>query len=516
VIEKAVDIKRALVSVYHKDGILEFCQVLHGLGIQILSTGGTAQLLKENDVPVTDVSSFTGFPEMLSGRVKTLHPKVHGGILYRRDHKDDRLAVEKHGIFGIDLVVVNLYPFQQTVARKGVTLEEVVENIDIGGPAMLRSAAKNFEHVGVVTDPSDYAVVGKELQNTRGRLSYETRQKLMLKAFERTAAYDAAISDYFQQLQGLDFPHSFTRNLTKAYDLRYGENPHQKAALYSWKPGIAQAKLLGGKDMSYNNWLDAYAAFQIAKEFPDDPVAAIVKHNNPCGGAVDALQHKALEKALATDPTSAFGGVYAFNTPVTTQTAALLRDWFVEVVIANGYEAGALDILSEKQNRRLLDASSVWNEKPGMEIRKIGGSVLVQDADILLYHDLKTMTARKPTDSEKTDLDFAWRFCKHTKSNAIVFAKDRHILGIGAGQMSRIDSVKIAVQKAHAAKLSLEGAVMASDAFFPFADGIEAAAKAGIKAVMQPGGSLKDADVIAAADQLGLAMLFTGMRHFRH
>ncbi len=515
-IEKAIDVKRALVSVYHKDGIIEFCRTLHALGIQILSTGGTAQLLKSNDVPVTDVSDYTGHPEMLSGRVKTLHPKVHGGILYRRDHKDDRAAVETHGISGIDLVVVNLYPFQQTVAKKGVSLEEVVENIDIGGPAMLRSAAKNFEHVGVVTDPADYAVVAAELQKTRGRLSYETRQKLMLKAFERTAAYDAAISDYFQQLQGLDFPHSFTRNLTKAYDLRYGENPHQKAALYSWKPGIAQAMLLGGKEMSYNNWLDAYAAYQIAKEFPEEPVAVIVKHNNPCGGAVDSLQHKALEKALKTDATSAFGGVYAFNTPVTTESAELLKDWFVEVIIANGFEKGAVDILLEKKNRRLLDASGVWNEKPGMEIRKIGGSVLVQDADTLLYHELKTVTARKPTESEKIDLDFAWRFCKHTKSNAIVFAKDRHVLGIGAGQMSRIDSVRIAVQKAHAAKLPLQGAVMASDAFFPFPDGIQEAAKTGIKAVMQPGGSLKDQDAIAAADKLGLSMLFTGMRHFRH
>jgi len=516
VIEKAIDVKRALVSVYHKDGILEFCRILHGLGIQFLSTGGTAQLLKENHLPVTDVSSFTGFPEMLGGRVKTLHPNVHGGILYRRDHKEDQAALHAHGISGIDLVVVNLYPFQQTAAKKGVTLEEVVENIDIGGPAMLRSAAKNFEHVGVVTDPSDYAVVGRELQSTRGRLSYETRQKLSLKAFERTAAYDAAISDYFQQLQGLDFPHSLTRNLTKTYDLRYGENPHQKAAVYSWKPGIAQAKLLGGKEMSYNNWLDAYAAFQIAKEFQDEPVAVIVKHNNPCGGAVDSLQHKALEKALQTDSTSAFGGVYAFNTPVTTQSAALLKDQFVEVIIANSFEEGAVEILLEKKNRRLLDASGVWDEKPGMEIRSIGGSVLVQDSDALLYHELKTVTSRKPSESEKTDLDFAWRFCKHTKSNAIVFAKDRQIVGIGAGQMSRIDSVRIAIQKAHAAKLSLEGAVLASDAFFPFPDGIEVAAKAGIKAVMQPGGSLKDAEVIAEADKLGLAMLFTGMRHFRH
>lgn len=516
-IGKAVDIKRALVSVYAKDGIVEFCRLLHELGIQILSTGGTAKHLLENGIAVTDVSDYTGFPEMLGGRVKTLHPKVHGGILYRRGQPDDRDAVVKNGISGIDLVVVNLYPFQQTVARKGVSLADVVENIDIGGPAMIRSAAKNYEYVGVVTDPADYAAVAKELETTRGRLSYDLREKLMLKAFERTAGYDAAISDYFQNLQGNAFPQSLTRQLTKVSDLRYGENPHQKAALYSWKPGIAQSKILAGKEMSYNNWLDAYSAYQIAKEFdPSMPVAVIVKHNNPCGGAVNLHQHVALQNALTTDATSAFGGVYAFNTPVTTQSAEVLKDWFVEVVIANGYEKGAVEILSAKPNRRLLDASAVWNEPAGMDIRKIGGSVLVQDSDSLLYHELKTVTQRKPTESEKTDLDIAWKFCKHAKSNAIIFAKDRHVVGIGAGQMSRIDSVRIAVMKAKAAGLSLEGAVMASDAFFPFADGIQEAAKAGIKAVMHPGGSLKDADVIAEADKLGLAMLLTGMRHFRH
>lgn len=513
---KAIDIKRALVSVYHKDGVLEFCRTLDGLGVQLLSTGGTAQLLKQHKIPVTDVSDYTGFPEMLSGRVKTLHPKVHGGILYRRDNTNDRTAVEKHGISGIDLVVVNLYPFQQTVAKKGVTFEEVVENIDIGGPAMLRSAAKNFQHVGVVSDPADYSVVAQELKATRGRLSFETRQRLMLNAFECTAAYDAAVSDYFEHLQGLDFPHSLTHHLTKICDLRYGENPHQKAALYSWKPGIAQSKILAGKEMSYNNWLDAYAAFQTAKEFDTEAVAAIVKHNNPCGGASDTDQATALKKALQTDPTSAFGGVYAFNTPVTCEAANVLKDWFVEVVIANGFEKGAVEILSEKKNRRLLDASSIWNEPTGMEIRKIGGSVLVQESDSLRYHELKTVTKRKPTDAEKKDLDFAWRFCKHAKSNAIVFAKNLQIVGIGAGQMSRVDSVKLAVMKANAAKLDLNGASMASDAFFPFPDGIQEAARAGIKAVMQPGGSLKDAEVIAEADRLGLTMLFTGMRHFKH
>ncbi|MBI2445578.1 bifunctional phosphoribosylaminoimidazolecarboxamide formyltransferase/IMP cyclohydrolase [Candidatus Micrarchaeota archaeon] len=514
---KAVDVKRALVSVHDKTGIVPFCQRLQKLGIQIFSTGGTSKLLKENGVFVTDVSDYTGFPEMMGGRVKTLHPKVHGGILYRRDQPDDRDDVSKNGISGFDLVVVNLYPFQQTVARKGVSLAEVVENIDIGGPAMLRSAAKNYEYVGVLADPADYDDVAMELQATCGRLSYERREKLMLKAFERTAAYDAAISDYFQNLQGHAFPQSLTRQLSKVSDLRYGENPHQKASLYSWKPGIAQSRILAGKEMSYNNWLDAYSAFQIAREFdPSLPVAVIVKHNNPCGGALDAQQHVALQKALKTDAASAFGGVYAFNTPVTVESARVLADWFVEVIIANGYEPGAVEILSEKKNRRLLDASAVWNEPAGMDIRKIGGSVLVQESDSLLYHDLKTVTQRKPTDAEKQDLDFAWKFCKHAKSNAIVFAKDHHVVGIGAGQSSRIDSVRIAVQKARAAGLSLEGAVMASDAFFPFPDGVTEAAKAGIKAVMHPGGSLKDADVTAEADKLGLAMLFTGMRHFRH
>jgi len=516
-IGKAIDVKRALVSVYSKEGVVDFCRQLQALGIQILSTGGTSKLLKENGIAVTDVSDYTGFSEMLGGRVKTLHPKVHGGILYRRDQPQDREAVANAGISGIDLVVVNLYPFQQTVARKGVSLVEAVENIDIGGPAMLRSAAKNYEHVGVVTDPADYADVAAELQSTRGRLSYDLREKLMLKAFERTAAYDAAISDYFQSLQGQAFPNSLTRQLTKVSDLRYGENPHQKAALYSWKPGIAQSTILAGKEMSYNNWLDAYSAFQISREFdPSLPVAVVIKHNNPCGGAVDAQQHVALEKALKTDETSAFGGVYAFNTPVTKESAHVLKDWFVEVIIANGYEDGAVEILSEKKNRRLLDASAVWDEPAGMDLRKIGGSVLAQESDSLLYQELKVVTQRTPTEAEKADLDLAWKFSKHAKSNAIIFAKDRHVVGIGAGQMSRIDSVKIAIRKAGEAKLSLEGAVMASDAFFPFADGIEAAAKAGIKAVMHPGGSLKDADVINEADKLGLAMMFTGMRHFKH
>lgn len=513
--EKAIDVKRALVSVYHKDGLLEFCKTLREAGIEILSTGGTAKLLKENKIPVTDVSDYTKSPEILGGRVKTLHPKVHGGILYRRDNKEDLEAVAMQGISGIELVVVNLYPFQETIQIKGVTFEEVVENIDIGGPAMLRSAAKNFAHVAVVCDPLDYSYVGAELAQTNGRLSFSTRQKLMLKAFEKTAEYDAAISTYFQTLQGAEFPSSLTRHIMKVNDLRYGENPHQKGAIYTWKPGIAQSKLLGGKDMSYNNWLDAYAGYRIAREF-EDSVAVVIKHNNPCGGAVDEQQHVALQMALETDKTSAFGGVFAFNTPVTAKTAGILRDWFVEVIIANGFSPEAVSILSEKKNRRLLDASAVWNAPLGLEMRKIGGSVLIQDSDASLYHELKTVTKRKASEQEKHDLDLAWRFCKHAKSNAIVLAKNGQLVGVGVGQMSRIDSVRLAVMKAKDAKLSTKGAVLASDAFFPFPDGIAAAAKAGITAVMQPGGSLKDQEVIAAADKLGLAMLFTGMRHFRH
>ncbi len=514
-VEKAIDVKRALVSVSDKSGVPDFCIALDRLGIKILSTGGTAKLLKENGVPVVEVSDYTKFPEMLSGRVKTLHPKVHGGILYRRNVKEDVNAVGKHGISGIDLVVVNLYPFEETVRRKGVSLEEAVENIDIGGPTLLRSAAKNFDHVAVVADPSDYQKVAEELSKTAGRISYETRRKLMLKAFEMTAEYDSAISAYFQNLQGTDFPESLTRHLNKKGDLRYGENPHQKAALYSWKTGLAEARLLGGKEMSYNNWLDAYSAYKIAKEF-EEPTAVIVKHNNPCGGATGKTIAEALKKALQTDATSAFGGVYAFNRKVDAATAEVLKDWFVEVIVAKGFDKDALAILSEKKNRRLLDASNVWDAPAGHEFRSIGGSVLVQDTDALLYKEVRQVSKRKPTEAEKEDLDFAWRFAKHTKSNAIVFAKGKQLVGIGAGQMSRVDSVKLAVMKAKAAKLQTKGAVMASDAFFPFADGIEEAAKAGITAIMHPGGSLKDDEVTAAADKLSLAVLFTGMRHFRH
>ncbi|MBI5035898.1 bifunctional phosphoribosylaminoimidazolecarboxamide formyltransferase/IMP cyclohydrolase [Candidatus Micrarchaeota archaeon] len=514
-IEKAIQVKRALVSVHDKTGVVALCQTLKELGVEILSTGGTAKLFKENNIPVIDVSDYTQFPEMLAGRVKTLHPKVHAGILYRREFAEDVETIEKHGISGIDLVVVNLYPFQEVSRRKGATLEEVVENIDIGGPTMVRAAAKNYAHVGVVCDSGDYANVAEELKQSKGMLSFDTREKLMLKAFETTAEYDASVSSYFQNSRGIALPSSVTRTMYKAYDLRYGENPHQDAALYTRMTGLAQAKLLAGKEMSYNNWLDAYSAYRIAREF-EEPVAVIIKHNNPCGGAVGQSLAEALEKALKTDPTSAFGGVYAFNGKVDVAVANVLTDWFVEVIVAKGFDEDALRILSEKKNRRLLDATEVWEAKLPHEFHSIGGSVLVQDADTLLYKEVKQVTKRKPNQDEKEDMDFAWRFCKHTKSNAIVFAKNKQLVGVGAGQMSRVDSVRLAVMKAKEAKLSAKGAVMASDAFFPFPDGIQEAAKAGITAVMQPGGSLRDDEVIKAADELGLAMLFTGMRHFRH
>ncbi|MDP2717893.1 MAG: bifunctional phosphoribosylaminoimidazolecarboxamide formyltransferase/IMP cyclohydrolase, partial [Candidatus Micrarchaeota archaeon] len=445
--EKAIDVKRALISVHDKTGVGELAQFLHGLGVQILSTGGTSALIKKHGVPVVDVSDYTQFPEMLSGRVKTLHPKVHGGILYRRNLSEDVAAIEKHGIFGIDLVVVNLYPFEQTVAKKGVSLEEAIENIDIGGPTLLRSSAKNYFHVAVVSDPADYASIQEELTQLNGRVSFETRQKLIRKAFEHTASYDAAISAHFQNLSGNAFPFLASRTLRKVADLRYGENPHQSGALYAWKPGLAEAKQLLGKAMSYNNWLDAYSAYRIAREF-DDTVAVVMKHNNPCGGAQGESQADALKKALQTDPVSAFGGVYAFNKPVTAETADVLSEWFVEVIVANGFEADALPILSKKQNRRLLDASAVWNTPLPSEIRSIGGSVLVQDADALLYKEITQASVRAPTVEEKADLDFAWRFCKHAKSNAIVFAKNRQVVGVGAGQMSRVDAVKLAKMKA--------------------------------------------------------------------
>jgi phosphoribosylaminoimidazolecarboxamide formyltransferase / IMP cyclohydrolase len=521
-------IKRALISVYDKTGIVEFARALASMAIEIVSTGGTAKLLRDAGIQVRDVAELTGWPEMLGGRVKTLHPKVHGGILFQRGKAEDERETAQHSMEPIDLVVVNLYPFSATAAKPDVTPEELVENIDIGGPAMLRSAAKNFQSVGVVTDPSDYGIVANDLRKT-GELSLEMRLDLARKAFARTARYDGEIATELERLAadhkvsiGLPevLPHRIHVALERRETMRYGENPHQAAALYvpAGQPasGFAAAKQLQGKDLSYNNLVDLDSAWALAMEF-QRPAVAIIKHNNPCGAAEQESLREAYVKALACDPVSAFGGVIAFNRVVDAATAEELAKLFVECIAAPGYEPAAIEKLAPKKNVRLLemprDVAPVE-----LQLKRIAGGVLVQEPDRheLQESDLKVATARKPTAEEIRVLMFAWTVCKHVKSNAIVFARDGETVGIGAGQMSRIDSVKIAERKAAEARLTLKGSVMASDAFFPFADSVEAAGKAGATAIIQPGGSVRDADSIAAANKLGMAMVLTGVRHFRH
>ncbi|HEY2108556.1 MAG TPA: bifunctional phosphoribosylaminoimidazolecarboxamide formyltransferase/IMP cyclohydrolase [Candidatus Acidoferrales bacterium] len=527
----AVDsaVKRALISVFDKTGIVEFARELSGLGIEIVSTGGTAKLLRDEGIPVRDVAEMTGWPEMLGGRVKTLHPKVHGGILYQRGKAEDRKQVEEHGIGAIDLVVVNLYPFSATAGKPGVTAADLIENIDIGGPAMVRSASKNFQSVGVVTDPGDYGVVAAELREKR-ELSVATRLMLAREAYARTARYDGEIATELERLSVENgevrigkletLPERIHIALERRQTMRYGENPHQSAALYipAGKPvaGLAGAKQLQGKELSYNNLVDLDSAWALARELARAGVA-IVKHNNPCGAAEQDSLRDAYLKALECDPVSAFGGVMAFNRAIDAATAEEVAKLFVECIVAPGFEAGALEKLAAKKNLRLLEMP-VTEAPEQLEIKRISGGVLVQDPDRheLRPSDLKVMTERVPSDSEIRALLFGWKVCKHVKSNAIVFAREGETVGIGAGQMSRVDSVKIAVIKAGTAGLSLKGSVVASDAFFPFPDGVEEAGKAGAVAVIQPGGSMRDADVIAAANKLGMAMVFSGVRHFRH
>lgn len=525
-------IERALISVYDKTGVVEFAREIASFGVEIVSTGGTAKLLRDGGVAVRDVAELTGWPEMLGGRVKTLHPKVHGGILFQRAKAKDVKQAHEHGIMPIDLVVVNLYPFSETAETPGVTPEELIENIDIGGPAMVRSAAKNFQSVGVITDPTDYPAILAELREGQA-LSLTTRLALARKAYARTARYDGEIATELERLQvsenapgGISIadleklPERIHIALERRQPMRYGENPHQAAALYipggSPASGLAGAKQLQGKELSYNNLVDLDAAWALATEF-HRPAVAIIKHNNPCGAAEQDSLTDAYIKALACDPVSAFGGVLAFNRALDTATADEVAKLFVECIVAPGYEPAALEKLAAKKNLRLLELQrGEYVEE--MDLKRISGGMLVQEPDRLELseNDLKIVTERAPTATEIRALMFGWIVCKHVKSNAIVFARTGQTVGVGAGQMSRVDSVKIAVIKAATAGLSLEGSVVASDAFFPFPDGVEEAGKAGATAVIEPGGSVRDADVIAAANKRGMAMVFSGVRHFRH
>jgi phosphoribosylaminoimidazolecarboxamide formyltransferase / IMP cyclohydrolase len=515
------NITRALISVSDKTGVDEFADGLTALGVEILSTGGTARLLREKGLRIRDVSDLTGFPEMLDGRVKTLHPKVHGGILAVRSNAEHQNQVRAQGIEFIDLVVVNLYPFEKTAAKAGVSFEELIENIDIGGPAMVRSAAKNFEDVTVVVDVADYPGLLAELRNTQGYVSRETRARLARKAFATTAAYDGAISTALQKWAGADLPENLHLDARKAFDLRYGENPHQKAALYTTASlagrGLASAEQIQGKELSFNNLVDLEAAWGLVQEFTE-PTTAIIKHTNPCGIASAATLRESYERALAVDPVSAFGSVVAFNQRVDGSTAEALAKLFVEAVIAPGYERASLERLSGKKNLRLMDMSATNGDELGIQLKSISGGLLVQTPDTKAADpaEWKCVTERQPTEIEIRALIFAWRVVKHVKSNAIVYARDGVLAGVGAGQMSRVDSVRLGAMKAAELGHSLEGTVVASDAFFPFPDGVEEAANAGATAVVQPGGSVRDADVIATANRLDLAMLLTGVRHFRH
>ncbi|HEX3471962.1 MAG TPA: bifunctional phosphoribosylaminoimidazolecarboxamide formyltransferase/IMP cyclohydrolase [Silvibacterium sp.] len=524
-------VRRALLSVTDKSGLVSFAKHLAEHGVELVSTGGTARALRESGLTVLDISELTGFPEMLDGRVKTLHPKVHGGILHIRDKAEHRAAVEEHGIQPIDMVVVNLYAFEKTASKPGATFAEVIENIDIGGPSMVRSAAKNFEDVAIVTSAADYPALAEELAANNGALSRETRWRLARQAFAVTAAYDTAIANTLERIASpepaespvqfidpakLAFPGTLRISYPLAMPLRYGENPHQRAALYSdgSGAGIAGATQLQGKELSFNNLVDLDACWDLAQEFDTESGAgvAIIKHTNPCGAATGTTVLEAYQKALAADPVSAFGGVIGINREVDEAAADEIAKLFVEAIAAPSFAPEARARFRTKKNLRLVE---VRNAPSAFALKQVSGGLLLQDADHghVTAAELKTVTARKPTDDELSALLFAWRVCKHVKSNAIVYARNGQILGVGAGQMSRVDAAKFGAMKA---VLPLAGCVAASDAFFPFPDGLEVVAAAGATAVIQPGGSVKDAEVIAAADRLGVAMVFTGMRHFRH
>ena len=557
-------IRRALLSVSDKTGLIDFARTLRGFGVELLSTDGTAKALRDEGLEVLDVSAITGFPEMLDGRVKTLHPRIHGGLLAVRDNEAHMAALREHGIEPIDMVVINLYPFEQTVARGGVTLEEAVEQIDIGGPAMIRSAAKNHADVTVVVSPEDYREVLAELEGHDGATSPSMRRRLALRAFRRTARYDAAVSAYLSTAGGAEggarpadrpgtagtaamfpgavggigaaaggfsggrppqsieeineLPDLASWTLRKATDLRYGENPHQSAALYDTNAsaGVGKAEILAGKEMSYNNYVDADAAWQLVCDF-DEMACAIIKHTNPAGAALGASPEEAYRRALATDPVSAFGGIVAFNRTLDVSAARAVTEIFTEVIIAPDYAEAALEVLRAKKNLRVLRAGEP-RPAAGLEYRQITGGMLVQSRDThrLTRDALKVVTKRAPAEEEIEALLFAWTVCKHTKSNAIVYAREGQTIGVGAGQMSRVDSVRIGGARAAAHGLEVAGSVLASDAFFPFRDGLDEAARHGVTAVIQPGGSVRDAETIAAADEHDLAMVFTGVRHFKH
>jgi phosphoribosylaminoimidazolecarboxamide formyltransferase / IMP cyclohydrolase len=510
--------RRALLSVSDKSGLVELARALSALGVSLVSTGGTAKLLQGEGIALTEVSAYTGFPEMLDGRVKTLHPKIHAGLLARRDEANHMSALRDAGIEPIDLLVVNLYPFEATVAKPDCRLEEAIENIDIGGPAMLRAAAKNYAGVTVVVDPADYARVAAEIRS-HGNTSPETRFALAKKAFAHTAAYDGAIANYLTG-RGGEYPEILTLQFAKLQDLRYGENPHQSAAFYRdarmHAGGLAAYRQVQGKELSYNNIADADAAWECVRQF-DQPACVIIKHANPCGAALGGDLAEAYEKAFKTDPLSAFGGILAFNRALDGPTAQALARQFAEVVVAPGFAAEALGELAKKANLRALEVP-VARASQAHDYKRIGGGLLVQSADAKAIdrNDLKVVTRSAPSEAQWSDLLFAWRVAKYVKSNAIVFCRDGMTLGVGAGQMSRVDSARIASLKAQAAKLSLAGSVVASDAFFPFRDGVDVVIDAGAAAVIQPGGSMRDDEVIAAADERAVAMVFTGVRHFRH
>ena len=516
-------VSRALLSVSDKSGIVEFARALAALGVQILSTGGTAKLLEKEGIAVTEVSAYTGFPEMLDGRVKTLHPKIHAGLLARRDDPGHLAALRSAGIPPIDLLVVNLYPFQASVADPDCSFEEAIENIDIGGPALLRAAAKNHAGVGVVVDPADYARVLEEMRSSGG-ISEATRFALAKKVFAHTAAYDGAIANYLSSLDAgrrrREYPDVLSLQFARLQDLRYGENPHQSAALYrDERPvagSLATCRQLQGKELSYNNIADADAAWECVKSFAE-PACVIVKHANPCGVATGASLAAAYEKAFKTDPVSAFGGILAFNRALDRAAAEAASQQFAEVIVAPRVEPEAQEVFAKKANVRVLEVP-LSHDVQAHDYKRVGGGLLVQttDAKAVRRDELKVVTKKQPSESQWSDLLFAWRVAKFVKSNAIVFCRDGMTLGIGAGQMSRVDSSRLAAMKAQAAKLSLAGSVVASDAFFPFRDGLDVVAEAGAAAVIQPGGSVRDDEVIAAADERGVAMVLTGVRHFRH
>ncbi len=521
-----VQVRRALISVSDKAGLVELASTLHSLSIQIISTGGTARTLREADIPVIDVADITGFPEMLDGRVKTLHPRIHAGILARQRDPEHQRQLRELDISSIGLVVVNLYPFEATVARAHVPFDEAIEQIDIGGPSLIRAAAKNFEDVAVVIDPTDYTTVSAELRQEQGCLSRTCRLHLAAKAFARVARYDALIAAYLERQNAAAdqsvLPDLLHLRLVKLKQLRYGENPHQQAAVYSDvlkdTPSVAAAKQLQGKDLSFNNLMDLNAAFAMAGEF-SEPVAVVIKHTNPCGVGIGQTLSEAYQRAMAADPISAFGGVLGLNRQVDAETARELAATFVEAIIAPGYHEAALAILKDKKALRLLQIEPWPDPTPSdqavLELRPIAGGMLAQQRDQVDLDPatLRVMTRRQPTDTEMRALRFAWKVAKHVKSNAIVLSREHATVGIGAGQMSRVDACRLAVMKAVS---STKGTVLASDAFFPFRDGIDAAAEAGVTAIIQPGGSIRDAEAIQAADEAGIAMVFTGIRHFRH